>query len=130
MSTFTHEMPTNHSARRRGRFIVPVSLHYQIYIFISPHTHFRFITHEYSHYQICVSIPRFVGVSIYEGTINRSPTAANGLPITLLTICENAMFENENYSFISQKRGFINRKSLFRISKQALLFSKHYSLNC
>ena len=84
--------------------------------------HFRFIIHEYSHYQICVSIPRFVGVYIYAGTINRTPTAANGLPITWLTDCNNAMFENENYSFISQKSRFINRKSLFRISKQALLF--------
>ncbi|EGQ14257.1 smAll protein a [Prevotella pallens ATCC 700821] len=62
------------------------------------------------------------GEYIYADTINRSPTAADGLPITLLTVCENAMFENENYSFISQKRGFINRKSLFRYAKQALLF--------
>jgi len=69
--------------------------------------HFRFIIHEYSHYQICVSIPRFVGVYIYAGTINRTPTAANGLPITWLTDCNNAMFENENYSFISQKSRFI-----------------------
>ena len=79
---FTHEMPTNHSARRRGRFIVPVSLHYQIHIFISPNMHFRFIIHEYSHYQICVSIPRFVGVYVYAGTINR--------PLQLLTVCQNA----------------------------------------
>ena len=28
--TFNHETPTNHSARRRGRFIAPVSLYYQI----------------------------------------------------------------------------------------------------
>ena len=91
----THE----HTARRRDRFIVPVSLHYQIHIFVSPNTHFRFIIHEYSHYQICVSIPRFVGVFIYAGTINRTPTAADGLPITLLTVCDNAMFKNKNYSF-------------------------------
>ena len=71
MSTFTHETPTNHSVRRRGRFIAPVSLHYQIYIFVSPNTHFHFIIHEYSHYQICVSILHFVGVYIYAGTINR-----------------------------------------------------------
>ena len=81
MSTFTHEMPTKHSARRRGRFIAPVSLYYQIYIFISPNTHFRFIIHEYSHYQICVSIPHFVGVYVYAGTINRS--------LRLLTDCDN-----------------------------------------
>jgi len=77
-----HEMPTKHSVRRRGRFIAPVSLHYQIYIFVSPNTHFRFIIHEYSHYQICVSVPHFVGVYIYAGTINRS--------LQLLTVCDNA----------------------------------------
>ena len=76
-----HEMPTKHTARRRGRFIAPVSLHYQIHIFISPNMHFRFIIHEYSHYQICVSIPRFVGVYVYAGTINRS--------LQLLTDCNN-----------------------------------------
>ena len=81
-ATFTHEMPTKHTARRRGRFIAPVSLYYQIYIFISPNTHFRFIIHEYSHYQICVSVPRFVGVYVYAGTINR--------PLRLLTDCHFA----------------------------------------
>ena len=94
-----HEMPTNTPQGVGDRFIAPVSLHYQIYIFVSPNMYFRFIIHEYSHYQICVSIPRFVGVYIYAGTINRTPTAANGLPITWLTDCNNAMFENENYSF-------------------------------
>jgi len=93
--------------------------------------HFRFIIHEYSHYQICVSIPRFVGVYIYAGTINRTPTAANGLPITWLTDCNNAMFENENYSFISQKRGFLKKKGAFSEYQNGLFcFSKHYSLNC
>ena len=94
-----HKMSTKHSVRRGDRFIAPVSLHYQIHIFISPNMHFRFIIHEYSHYQICVSIPYFVGVYVYAGTINRTPTAANGLLITLLTVCNNAMFENKNYSF-------------------------------
>ena len=115
MPTFTHEPPTNHSARRRG----PI---HRARILALSNIHIRFTKYVFSHYQICVSIPRFVGVYIYAGTINRTPTAANGLPITWLTDCNNAMFENENYSFISQKSRFINRKSLFRISKQALLF--------
>ena len=49
---------TKHSARRRDRFIAPVSLYYQIRIFVSANTHFRFIIHEYSHYKICVYIPQ------------------------------------------------------------------------
>ena len=36
----------------------------------------------FSHYQICVSVPHFVGVFIYAGTINR--------PLRLLTVCDNA----------------------------------------
>ena len=41
------EMPTKHSARRRGRFIAPVSLYYQIYIFISPNTCFHIIKYAF-----------------------------------------------------------------------------------
>ena len=69
MSTFNHETRGEHSARCRSRFIVPVSLYYQIYIFVS-------------HYQMCVFIPHFVGVYVYAGTINR--------PLRLLTVCQNA----------------------------------------
>lgn len=43
MSTFNHETPHEQSARRRGRFIVPVFSHYQIYISISTNTHFHII---------------------------------------------------------------------------------------
>ena len=67
--TLTHEMGCEHSARRRGRFIAPVSLDNQIYIFALPNTCIHIITHistlsnmcifvikyTYSHYQICVS---------------------------------------------------------------------------
>ena len=43
-----HEMPTKHSARRRDRFIAPVSLHYQIHIFVSPNTYLTIIEYTYS----------------------------------------------------------------------------------
>ncbi|MBF1465496.1 hypothetical protein [Prevotella pallens] len=33
----------------------------------------------YPHYQIRISLPHYVGVYVYAGTINRSPTAADGL---------------------------------------------------
>ena len=47
ISTFNHEIPNEHSARRRGRFIVPVSLHYQIHIFASSHTYVQITTSHY-----------------------------------------------------------------------------------
>ena len=74
MSTFTHETPTKHSARRRG----PI---HRARILILSNIHIHFIIHVFSHYQICVSIPHFVGVYVYAGTINR--------PLQLLTDCDN-----------------------------------------
>ena len=84
------------------RFIVPVSLHYQICIFTLLNTCIRFIAHVFFRCQICVfllsnlcisvtefvylfhhthiSVCHYVCVFVYAGTINRTPTAANGLP--------------------------------------------------
>ena len=115
------------------RFIVPVSLHYQICIFTSLNTCIRFIAHVFfslsnlciigiefvffcyricafispntcihiienayirhctrvfSHHRICISVCHYVGVFVYAGAINRTPTAANRLPITWRTIHE------------------------------------------
>ena len=50
-STSTHEMPNEHSARRRGRFIAPVSLHKQIHISALPNICIHIITHTYPHHQ-------------------------------------------------------------------------------
>ena len=44
---FTHEIGYEHSARRRGRFIAPVSWHYQIYISISTNMCFRIIKYAF-----------------------------------------------------------------------------------
>ena len=41
------EMPTKHSARRRGRFIAPVSLHYQIRISVSSYTNIHIIKYPF-----------------------------------------------------------------------------------
>ena len=89
MSTFNHETRGEHSVRRRGpihrariftllnmhiRFLVHVCPHYQIRIFIPPHTYVR---------------SSFCGFFIYAGTINRTPTAADGLPFCgCLCICK------------------------------------------
>ena len=42
-TTNTHETRGEHTVRRRVRFIVPVSSHYQIYISISTNTYFHII---------------------------------------------------------------------------------------
>ena len=90
------QTPTKHSVRRRGRFIAPVSLHNQIHISISPHTCFHIIEYIHKFHRKRAFVPHFVGTFIFAGTINRSPTAACGLPLrckriakTLLTDCQN-----------------------------------------
>ena len=80
-TTFVHEISHEHSAMRRGpihrariftllnmhiRFLVHVCPHYQIRIFIPPHTYVR---------------SSFCGFFIYAGTINRT--------LRLLTVCQN-----------------------------------------
>ena len=91
-ATNTPKTATKHSARRRGRFIVPVSLHCQIRIFTSSNTHIRFIANTFPHYQIRIFISlhthirsSFCGYIRICGRDKSAPTAANGLQITLLT---------------------------------------------
>ena len=63
-----------------GRFIAPVSLHYQKRVFTSSITCIHIIKYVHSFYYTHISVCHFVGVYVYAGAINRSPTAANGLP--------------------------------------------------
>ena len=105
------KFPTDTPPGIGDRFIVPVSLHCQIRIFTSSNTHIHFIANAFSHHQIRIfvssqthfhiikyaysfhrkhiSVRHFVDIYGYEGTINRSPTAANGLPTTLLANWNN-----------------------------------------
>ena len=53
---------------------------HRIRAFALPHTHFHIIKYVYSHHRTHIYVRHFVGVFIYAGTINRSPTAADGLP--------------------------------------------------
>ena len=93
---------TNTPSGVGDRFIAPVSWHNQIYIFalpnmyihiiahayphyqirvsVSTHTHFHIIKYVHSHHRTHISVCHFVGVYVFAGTINRTPTAANGLP--------------------------------------------------
>ena len=52
ISTNTPKTPNLHSARRRGRFIVPVSLHCQIRIFPLLNTYIHFIANGCPHLKI------------------------------------------------------------------------------
>jgi len=104
MSTFNHETPHEQSARRRKpihcvriftllnmhiRFLVHVCPHYQIRIFIPPHTYVR---------------SSFCGCFIYAGTINRTPTAADGLPFRCKQPAYNAIFTHETRGEHSVRR--------------------------
>ena len=60
-------------------FITRTFPHYQIRIFTSSNTCFHIIKYVYSFHRTHISVCHFVGVFIYAGAINRSPTAANGL---------------------------------------------------
>ena len=53
---------------------------HRIRVSISTYTHFHIIKYVYPHHRTHTSVRHFVGVFVYVGTINRSPTAANGLP--------------------------------------------------
>ena len=106
---FTHEIGCEHSARRRGRFIAPVSLHNQIYIFVSLHTHLNIIKYTYPFHRTRVYVPPhthfrppFRGCIHICGHDKSAPTAACGLPFrceriakTLQTDCENATNTHE-----------------------------------
>ena len=81
-TTNTHETHSEQSIRRRK----PI---HRARILTLPNIHIHFNKYVFSHYQICVFVPHFVGVYVYTGTINRSPTAADGLPFCgCLRICK------------------------------------------
>ena len=54
--------------------------HYQIHIFVLSQTDVHILKYVYSNHHTRISVPHFVGIYGYAGAINRSPTAANGLP--------------------------------------------------
>ena len=62
-----------------------VHLHYRTRISTLPNTCICIIKYTFPHHRTRISVCHFVGVYVYAGTINRTPTAANGLPITWRT---------------------------------------------
>ena len=85
------------------RFIVPVSLHYQIRIFTSSNMHIRFIANGCPHLKIRIfKSPHthfcspFCGCLRICGHDKSAPTAANGLLITLLPNWNNVANTPQN----------------------------------
>ena len=73
-------------------------------------TCFHIIKYTFPHHRTRISVCHFVGVYVYAGTINRTPTAADGLPfrcwrsaIMLLTDCDNVANTNEIHTKHSAK---------------------------
>ena len=98
--TLTHEMGCEHSARCRGpihraRILTLSNMYIHVIKYVHSHhrTHistlsitcFHIIKYTFPHHRTRISVCHFVGVYVYAGTINRTPTAANGLPITWRT---------------------------------------------
>ena len=77
------------SSNTHIHFIANAFSHHQIRIFVSSQTQFHIIKYAYSFHRKHISVRHFVDIYGYEGTINRSPTAANGLPTTLLANWNN-----------------------------------------
>ena len=81
-----HKMSTKHSVRRGDRFIAPVSLHYQIHIFVSPNTYLTIIEYTYSfHHTRVFTLSNMRFHSSFRGCLRicghdkSAPTAADGL---------------------------------------------------
>ena len=100
--TYTYEIGCEHSVRRRGDSLCPYPnianctySHYQIRVYSLSNMHIHIIKYVFSYYQIRIFVPHFVCIFLYVGTINRSPTAADGLPITWRTLCKHSTYTHE-----------------------------------
>ncbi len=83
--------------------------------------------HVFPHYQIRISLPHFVCIFLYAGTINRTPTAANGLPITWRTLRKHSTPTHEKPYFRTTKTYFSQRKNpLLALQKPTFRTAKTY----
>ena len=98
--------------------------HHQIHIFVSSQTHFHIIKYAYSFHCTHISVRHFVDIYGFAGAINRSPTAANGLLITLLTDWNNMVNTPWNI-YVQPRKHPTNNLQLynFQKTKTILLFS-------
>ena len=123
-TTNTHETRGEHSVWRRG----PI---HRARILTLPNIHFRFNKYAFSHYQICVFVPHFVGVYVYANTIKLCLHVHLQLAITQ-QYTQNAYFRNaktillqcKNPLFARQKPYFCNAKTPFLVDAYIALI-KH-----
>ena len=117
-STNTYEKPTKHSANTQ-RSPTKQGANTPSGVGADSSCPYPNITNcTYSHYQIGIFVPHFVCVYVYAGAINRTPTAANGLPITWRTLCKTLNVHLRNASrTLRQAQGPIHRARILTLPK-------------
>ena len=86
--------------------------HYHTYISTSSNTCIHFIEYVYSHHRTRISLPHFVGIYVYAGTINRTPTAANGLQQRCEQIAIYTRTPTKHHTFALQKPYFYTANTI------------------
>ena len=97
---------------------------------------FHIIKYVYSFQRTHISVPHFVGVFVYAGTINRTPTAADGLPKhcerfakMLRTDCDNILNKLQQHNIQKTKPILSQCKNpIFTIQKGSFCNSKEWFL--
>ena len=123
-TTNTHETRGEHSVRRRG----PI---HRARILTLPNIHIHFNKYAFSHYQICVSVPHFVGVYVSANTIKLCTNVHLQLAITqqhtqnaYFRIAKTILLQCKNPLFARQKPYFCNAKNPFLVDAYIALI-KH-----
>ena len=86
--------------------------HYRIYVSTLSHTHIHIIKYTHSFHRTRISPPHFVGIYVYAGTINRSPTAADGLQQRCEQIAIYTRTPTKHHTFALQKPYFYTAKTI------------------
>ena len=123
-TTNTHETRGEHTVRRRK----PIHC---ARILTLPNIHIHFNKYAFSHYQICVSVPHFVGVYVYANTIKLRLHIHLQLAITqqhtqnaYFRIAKTILLQCKNPLFARQKPYFCNAKTPFLVDAYIALI-KH-----
>ena len=120
------QTPNKHSARRRGRFIVPVSLHFQKCVSISTNMCFYIIKYAFPFHRTRISVPPFGGCFRICGHYKSAPTAADSLPIMLEQIAIYTRTPTKNHTFALRKTILLHyKKPLFAPRKTILSHHKY-----
>ena len=98
--------------------------------------YFYIIKYVYLFQRTHIFFPHFVGVFVYAGTINRTPTAADGLPKhyeriakTLRTDCDNILNKLQQHNIQKTKSTLSQCKNpIFAIQKGSFCNSKEWFL--